>query len=190
MALKKIFQTLEDRGNPNEVENTGPFPCKWENTWLGEGYYFWDTFLQNAHWWGNHRYINKYKEYIICQAECKFDDSKCFDLVGSTEHLTDFSESIDLMRGKKLLDENTTVARILHYMRVTLKIFNYEAVRAYGINSVSKKYNPYRIVFEVDKPQYLDSKPAIQICIYNKNGLSLRNYKIIYPDEYNSDYVV
>ena len=28
MGVKKIFQTLEDRNNPDEVESQGPFICK------------------------------------------------------------------------------------------------------------------------------------------------------------------
>ena len=27
MGVKKIFQTLEDRNNPDEVESQGPFIC-------------------------------------------------------------------------------------------------------------------------------------------------------------------
>ena len=47
MGVKKIFQTLEDRNNPDEVESQGPFICT-NNPWLGKGYYFWDTFLDLA----------------------------------------------------------------------------------------------------------------------------------------------
>lgn len=190
MPHKVIFQTLENRDNPDLIERDGPFSCKWDNTWLGEGYYYWDTFIQIAHWWGNIRYNNK---HIICQADCDFDTEKCFDLVGSTEHLCIFSDSLDKLKGRGLLTNKTTVARVLHHMRKTLKIFHYEAIRVYGIDSVSKHKNPefsYRIIFEHNRFQYLDYKPAIQICIYNKYGLNLKNYKIIFPDEYNSDYVI
>ena len=38
-----IYQTVEDRGNPDYVEQHGPFICTNKNAWLGEGYYFWDT---------------------------------------------------------------------------------------------------------------------------------------------------
>ena len=46
------------------------------------------------------------------------------------------------------------------------------------------------MIFELSKPQYLDYKPAIQICIYEKTGLNLRDTKIVYPDAYNLDYLV
>jgi hypothetical protein len=76
MANKKIYQTLEDRGNADDIENHGPFPCKWENTWLGRGYYFWDTFMNNAHWWGKSVTIPD----VICEADCEFSTIKCLDL--------------------------------------------------------------------------------------------------------------
>jgi hypothetical protein len=190
LAKKILYQTLEDRGNIDAVERDGPFSCKWENTWLGNGYYFWDTFIDNAHWWGNSRL--KYNgKYIICQAECDFDDEKCFDLVGSTEHLSVFSDAIEVMKNQNLIKPNTTVARVIEYIKNTLKVFRYDAIRVYGIKSKSENTEfSYNLIFEVRKPQYLDIKPAYQICIYNKNGLNLRNYIVIYPDEYNKDYLV
>jgi hypothetical protein len=49
---KEVFQTLENRGtNQTHLEQGGPYICHWENSWLGDGFYFWDTFLENAHWW-------------------------------------------------------------------------------------------------------------------------------------------
>ena len=191
MAKKILYQTLENRDNPDYVEKWGPFVCKWPNTWLGTGYYYWDTFLVNAHWWGNNRYNSN---HIICQCECDFDVEKCYDLVGCPEQLLDFDDCVQDLRRKNLLTNETTVARVIAHMKDTLKIFQFEAIRVYGINSISdKKENDgyiYRLHFEVGRPQYLDVKPAIQICIYKKNGLGLKNYHIIFPDEFNNDYVV
>lgn len=188
MSKKILYQTLQNRDNPDVIERDGPFPCKWENTWLGTGYYFWDTFIENAHWWGNTRYNCN---YIICQAECEFNDTKCFDLVGSTEHLNVFSDTVSLMKTQKLITNNTTVARVIAHLKDKIKVFNYEAIRVYGIKSKAE-FSEYdsRLIFEVGKQSYLDIKPAIQICIYRKNGLSLKEYVVIYPDEYNSEFVV
>lgn len=166
--------------------------CKWDNAWLGKGYYFWDSFMSNAHWWGKMRYNAK---YIICQAYCDFGEDKCFDLVGSTEHMSMFSDCVDLMEEKGLITDRTTVTRVLNYMIEKLQIFKHEAIRAYGINSISQ-YEPeyaefiYRLKFEIKKPQYLDIRPAIQLCIFSKKGLNLREYKIVFPDEYIEDFAV
>lgn len=183
---------MQDRGNPDHVLASAPFPCKWENTWLGEGYYFWDTFIENAHWWGKVRYKNN---YIISKFICDFDMSLCFDLVGDTEQMLDFSESIDYLKSENLIDKNTTVSRIINHLKNKVEGFDFQAIRVYGIKSISEykeEYSKYRhrMIFELSKPQYLDYKPAIQICIFEKTGLNLRDANIVFPDEYNPDYLV
>lgn len=193
MKSKVLYQTLKDKGNPEYVLENGPFPCNWDNTWLGEGFYFWDTFVENAHWWGEVRHKNK---YMICQTICDFDTEKCFDLVGDTDHMTDFSNSIEFLKDQNIINitQETTVARILEFIKTKIG-FDYEAIRVYGIKSISEykeEYQKYRfrLIFEILKPQFLDYKPAIQICIFKKNGLNRRDLTIIYPDEYNLDYVI
>lgn len=191
MKTKTLYQTLEDRGNPDYIIDNAPFACKWENSWLGKGYYFWDTFIENAHWWGKVRYNN---EYIISKMTCDFDTSICFDLVGDTDHMLDFSKSIEFLKNEQLLNSKTTVSRVIQYLRDKIG-FDYEAIRVYGIKSISEykdEYKQYRhhLLFELSKPQYLDYKPAIQLCVYKNNGLNLRDLSIDYPDEYNIDYVV
>ena len=64
-----IYQTLEDRQNYEDVEEHGPYFCyaRYANgnpksgvkePWLGEGYYFWDTRIADARWWGDTVYIS------------------------------------------------------------------------------------------------------------------------------------
>lgn len=192
MKGKTLYQTLEDRGKPEYILATAPFPCKWENAWLGEGYYFWDTFIENAHWWGDVRYRNA---YVISEMICDFDSSLCFDLVGDTEHMLDFSRSIDFMKSENLVDKNTTVSRILNLLKYKVGGFDFQAIRVYGNKSISgykEEYRKYRhhLKFELSKPQYLDYKPAIQLCIFEKTGLNLRDLSIVYPDKYNKESVV
>jgi hypothetical protein len=183
-----IYQTLKNKENPDYIKDNGPFKCNWKNSWAGEGYYFWDSFIENAHWWGSNHQQNN---YIIAEAKIDVSTSTCFDLVGNTKHMKDFGDSIDLMKSKNLFKQNTTVARVIHYMKDTLKIFDFYAIRLYGINSKDKNLVPnYRISFELKKPQYLDYKPAIQICIYNISKLNFKNWQIVYPDEYIEGYVV
>jgi len=185
---KTLYQTLENRDNPDYILENGPFKCTWSNSWVGHGYYFWDTFIENAHWWGVNHNKNK---YIIGEAEINFSSSLCFDLVGNTKHMQDFHRSIELMRANGLIKSKTTVARVIHHMKDTLKIFNYGALRIYGINSKSKTSQfDFRLFFEFNKKQYLDYKPAIQICIYNFKDLNFRNWEIVFPDQYNIDYMV
>ena len=189
MKNTKIYQTLKDRENPDEVERNGPFPCNWGNSWLGDGYYFWDTFIENAHWWGE---VHCDDCYIICEAIVNLDDENCFDLVGNTKHLEDFGNSIDFMKSKGLITSKTTVSRVLKFMQDNDLFLNYKAIRAYGINSKRRDYQPnYRLVFEPEKSfQYLPYKPEIQLCLLKLPDLNFREYRIVYPDIYNQDYAV
>ncbi|MBZ9627156.1 hypothetical protein LB450_03480 [Psychroflexus sp. CAK1W] len=189
MKNTKIYQTLKDKENPDEVESDGPFPCNWKNSWLGDGYYFWDSFIENAHWWGESHCGNS---YIICEAIIDLNDDNCFDLVGNTKHLKDFGDSIDYMKEKGILTTQTTVSRVIRFMKSKNIFPEYSVIRAYGINSKSKNFQPnYRIIFEPDKPfHYLSYKPEIQICVLEFNNINFRNYKIVYPDEYIDGYAV
>lgn len=193
MATKIVYQTLEDKGNIDQVENHGPFLCIRKNAWLGAGYYFWDSFIENAHWWGTEGAdYCKTNSYMICEARYEFDENKCFNLIDNPKHFKMFNNTKKLMQEKGLYIPNqTTVARIIDHLKNTLQIFTYEATRVYGINS--KSFNsPYsnKTIFDARyKNAYLDSVPAIQICFYSKTSLNLSKVKVIFPDEYNEDYV-
>ena len=59
-----LYQTLEDRSNIDYVEENGPFICRRNSAWLGIGYYYWDTFVDNAHLWGEKIYKKNNKEPV------------------------------------------------------------------------------------------------------------------------------
>ena len=192
MAKRIVYQTLEDRGNPDYIETNGPFICNRKNAWLGTGYYFWESFIENAHWWGKecNSFVNG---YIICEAEYTEDEEKCFNLIDNQIHIKMFNDTKSLMEKKGLYVHNQTkVSRIIEYLKNTLKIYHYEAIRVYGVNSKSNNSDfSNRTVFnDRAKYQYLDTSPAIQICFYSKISLTLRNYRIVFPVEYNSEYLV
>lgn len=182
---KVVYQTLEDRNtDPGEVEECGPYPCNWENAWLGDGYYFWEKFIDNAHWWGKE--VRAYRNgYIICRAYCELDE-RCCDLVGNTDHIQMLSDSFDFLKGKGLATNKTTVRRIIEFMRNKTKTFNFEAARVLGIRTKDPSSDfSMNVFFERKLPSYIDLKPPIQICFYRKDSLDLSNYEIIYPDEYS-----
>lgn len=88
------------------------------------------------------------------------------------------------------MDKNTTVKMILEFLRSESKYFNYSAIRINGMKSknVNSNYN-LNLFFEPNKDQYFELVSAIQICFFSKTSLNLRNYKIVFPDEYNTDYL-
>jgi hypothetical protein len=187
LAVKIVYQTLEDRGGDlDSLERNGPYLCKWENAWLGEGYYFWDTFIENAHWWG----IEGRKfpgGYIICKAECDYNEIDCLDLVGNTDHIQDFKKAVDLLKSQGLLNSKTSVKRVIEFMK-QIKIFKYSAIRFNGGKSKNYKSDYSKTLLLEDRSHLVfELFPAIQICFVAKNSLGLRNYKIEFPEKYRED---
>ena len=187
MKTRFVYQTLEDKDNPDEVENSGPFLCSRKDAWLGEGYYFWESFLNNAHWWGKSTYPNG---YIICKAAYVEDEDKCLDLT-KAEGIQVFNEVIPLMQAEGIyVPEETTVARIIMYLR-QIGHFAWDAAKVAAVNTKQREseFNT-RAIFKSKYPAYIDLCPAIQICFYSKTALQLSGYKIIYPNEYVDGYAV
>lgn len=151
---RKIYQTLEDRNNPDVVENQGPFLCNRKDVWLGIGYYFWDSFIENAHWWGKEG--ARYKNYFICESSFKLNE-RCFDLYDNPEHIKNFRGAIEELKKQKLYDEKkTTVARVIEFLK-RINNFPFEAIRANGELSKNKNSIFFNTIqFNQNKPQYLD----------------------------------
>ncbi|MFJ1378698.1 hypothetical protein ACILE8_10055 [Capnocytophaga canimorsus] len=186
--IRKIYQTLEDRNNPDEVESQGPFPCNRKDAWLGSGYYFWDSSIDNAHWWGKEGAC--YKNYFICESSFHLNE-KCLDLYDNPEHRSLFKGIKKELKKQGLYNEkNNTVRRIIEFLKNN-KLFPYEAVRAEGKLSKKRESEFSNIIsFNWNKPQYLDLDPAVQICFVEKDTSNRKNFKIVYPPEYCEDYVV
>lgn len=187
--MTEIYQTLEDKGNPDQIEAEGPYLCTRPDAWLGQGYYFWESHLDNAHWWGESCYPQA--GYIICKSSYEKDSTLCLDLIDNPEHLTMFKDTIALMEKEKLcIPDKTKIARIIEYLK-SIRVFKFTATRASGINSRNKtsKYTRH-IRFNSEHCAYIDLCPQIQICFYSKTTLTLSEFKIICPEEYIDGYVV
>jgi len=179
-----LYQTLEDRDNPDIIERDGPFPCRRSTAWLGDGYYFWDTHKQLAHWWGKQAYGKG--KYIICVAKGIFDDS-CWDLHGDGNHQLEFEQVCHEIVKKGLSSKKELlVPNVITYMKEQ-GIMKYKAIRCLGMDSISYKssdYQAFRIFFSKKGYSYLDLRPAVQICLFTKGALSLNSYMVVFPDYY------
>ncbi|MBV7533042.1 hypothetical protein [Chitinophaga sp. sic0106] len=177
-----LYQTLEDRNNPEEVEANGPFECRRLDAWLGFGYYFWDSHIELGHWWGDRAYGTN---YVICGANGKMDES-CWDLHGNGLHRLEFEEiSKKIVSGGIIQKQHLTVAKLIIYLKRN-KSLTYSSIRALGMNSMSSA-SPYAknmIFIKRYNASYLDMRPAVQVCLFDKKALSLRDYRIVYPEEY------
>lgn len=87
MKKRNLYQAVKDKCNPDEIELKGPFECRRANAWLGKGYYFWESFIELAHWWGRESCDGK---YVICLSHCDSSFPNTFDLYNSPEHLSIF----------------------------------------------------------------------------------------------------
>lgn len=186
----KLYQTLEDRSNNDFVELNGPFLCDNKRAWLGRGYYYWETFIEYAHWWGRVAYINNQKDYIVCLSEVVLGDLILYDLMQS-ETLLEFEE-MRMALTHAYPKRNISVAVVLEHLRAHNKHFNYKAIRAVvsdatnydqGIISRHVPFVPYNRA-------YLNTCPQIQVCFLEKTPIGSNNFKVIYPLEYSEDFTI
>ena len=178
MVTKTLYQTLRHLDNDDEIIAKGPFECKDDNAWLGHGYYFWDTFKINAEWWGSS--VRRFTKYVITKGICDYTESKCFDLVGNTEHLNITMEVIQHLKQKGyIMNEKTTFSKVIEFLKQSNALDNFEAIRAKGesVRKVESVYT-FNIPFEDNKKSYLDLTPPIQICLFKKDSLNFRDYTI------------
>lgn len=183
-----LYQTLEDRNNPDYIEDNGPFICKNKTAWLGLGYYFWDAHMELGHWWGN---LNFTGGYVICKAKA-VKDEYCWDLHGDGLHRIEFEDICnEMVRGDISTRDRLLVPQIIEFFKSKNK-FKYNSIRALGINSIGNRLVDnnliFRMLFKKDMKAYLDLKPPVQICLIAKTALSLQDYKIVYPNDYSEFY--
>lgn len=178
---KELYQTVEDRDNPDYVLENGPFKCI-SNAWLGDGYYFWDTFIEYAHWWGEQGYNG---HYIVTKYLIDFNQEEIFDLLDPSyiRQLEDYSE---IMRDRFGIS-NLTVPRIIKHMQ-QFAGFDYKGVRAESRGCVShteENQSFFKRLFFIGKSKaYLALRPPVQICLFSKELLLSGSDEIVFPEMY------
>jgi len=178
------YHTIEDRGNPDEIESEGPFLCKREDAWLGNGYYFWDTKFEWAHQWGEKAY--KTKGYVICRADLEDAPSVMYDLFGNVAHQEEFEEMIELLKADRSYSRaKPLVSEILAFLQ-RQNLFPYRGIRAAdNYNKVIEvDFRPPRSAKKPENRPYMRVGQRVQICLIEKSNLTLRNFTIVYPEKY------
>lgn len=182
-----LYQTLEDRDNIDEVESCGPYPCKRRSAWMGIGYYFWDTFIDLAKWWGRVTYSAS--SYIVCKTVINFVEGELLDLE-QPEVMLDFenvSRNVLPMLYPESNHETNHVRLVLDALRKRPE-FKYKAVRLRGSDSINydEELMKHRMQFPTANRHrpYLDLRPAIQVCIFDKSIIGKNNFKVVYPEKY------
>lgn len=188
MKSVSIYQTLEDRGNYEEIEEHGPYLCSSKDSngndktgarvpWLGEGYYFWDNSVDDAHWWGKTAYCNFGKAYLICRTYFDLHSSLLFDTVSEPRLLEELLECAEIIKREKNIDK-ASVPIVLGYLRQRPD-FTYKAIRVLPIPLSSRPKN--KISFPGGK-FVLAKNEKIQICFFDKTLLT-EPFEIVYPPQ-------
>lgn len=190
MTKLTVHQTLADWNNPDYVEENGPFKSTNSAAWLGVGYYFWDTHIELAHWWGD---VGYHGNYMVCRAKATLDES-CWDLHGIGEHRIEFKLICDeIVKSGVSTKEKLLVPQVIEFLKKRGK-FLYSAIRALGMNSIWDKspltdeHLLFRMKFVEKSSVHLDIHPPVQLCLVDKKSLSLQKYKVVYPNEYSEFY--
>lgn len=181
----KLYQTLEDQSNIDYVEENGPFICKRSSAWLGTGYYYWDTFIDNAHLWGKKIYTENNKDYIICLSTVDFNNENVYDL-DNPNTLLEF-KILEKKLSETYSEKHITVAVVLEQLKLSRE-FTYKAVKARALDDMNGPKQ--KIPFKKNHIAYLDVCPHIQVCIIDKALIGNDNFKVIYPSEYCKDYAI
>ena len=174
MEKTTIYQTLEDRDNDEEVQAHGPYWCDLyeadgkkkegiKEPWLGAGYYFWDTLIENAHWWGETIYLRKKANYIICQSQYDSHSPHLFDLVGNVSHYREFVDCVAVMKSNGK-GQKRSFPEVLAYLKQHAD-FRYKAVRA---RPHPLKFVSANIYFPGGQME-LEKLDKVQICFFDKS---------------------
>lgn len=195
--LTDIYQTLEDRGNYDEVERHGPYYCSLHDSrgklkhgtkepWLGEGYYFWDTRIGDARWWGETVYSRKYRGYLVCHTKYDQHSPLLFDMVGSVAMFDEFERCVELIKSKKDT-KRVNFLFVLEFMK-RHGDFPYKAIRVWPDPEI-KTSNPQIDVFFPEDKATIRKFEKIQICFFDKTLLN-QPFTIIEMHPFNAEYIV
>ncbi len=181
--MVNLYQTLANRENPDYIERNGPVKCNSLTAWLGNGYYFWEHFIDNAHWWGKENHKNN---YIICKSSYDRDDNDCLDLIDNYDDLQSLIEFVGYLESIGQYNSSTSMSRVLEYFRKNLEI---KAVRANPIGSKQRTFPKHKIIVHPKSCVYIDLMPPVQVCIFDKSIMA-SPIKVIFPLEYISEILV
>lgn len=163
MILSPLYQAIEKRDSQSVCSPI----LSTQNTWLGEGYYFWDGFVELPHWWGVVHYDNN---YIINEASVEVNSSEYLDLVGDTSAMRKFISAYKVLQ-QEFPEENITVKAVIALMKQS-GIYSFRVVRA---RTEHKIPGSEKIRFVIPDKAYMVSIPAIQICVTDNDLIKSYN---------------
>lgn len=183
---RRVFQTVRATSNLECLKKNAPFYCR-EKTgylkeWLGEGYYFWETFELLARWWGKVKYLKKGVDYAVCATRFCCRDELILDLVSNTEQMLDIQEIVEeLKKTKEFQAKDFTAQFIINLIREKSEV-KFKAIRAWGCDCSNDK-EIKKFTFGFNTKATLHICPEIQICVLDKSVIDLP-MEVIYHSNY------
>lgn len=186
MKKTALYQAID--GGRKAVPQT-PIYCSTSNARLGHGYYFWDSIIDAAHWWGGVHYGGN---YIICQSFYDAHSDKLFDLLGDLSHRQEFTVFLDGLH--KMQPEDMSLAEVLDIMNANPKFSQrYWAIRAEFIKMGPSDKN---LDITVSLPSQANGRKTVlhcgnrvQLCVTNLAFLLEGEYTAIYPEYRDASYM-
>ncbi|MBF1311941.1 MAG: hypothetical protein HXN06_02310 [Porphyromonadaceae bacterium] len=199
MKKTALYQAID--GGRNAVPEV-PIYCSTSEARLGWGYYFWDSLIHAAHWWGRTHYRDN---YIICQSFYDAHSDRYFDLVGDLTHREMLRECADELRKRK--QEDFSLAEVLELLKIVRPQFKelYWAIRAEAVN---KRYLDGKLDIPLykgksssceetdisfahgDRRLVVSCSQRVQVCVMNLAFLLEGEYRSVYPEYRDELYVV
>ncbi len=178
MAERPLYQAVREH---QQVPLKEPIYCDSDEARLGRGYYFWEYYIDAAHWWGETHYN---KSYMIYESSYDSHSDKYFDLMGNPAHQDYTKKAYEILKKRK--DEEYTIAEVIEILKRTDPQFDFWAIRACPIN---KKYvdNKLDILFTKERQSYISLPDRIQMCVFDLKFLLDSQYTLVYPDKYCID---
>lgn len=175
MRTRHLFQCVEDRG----VNVAAPILCNANGSWLGTGYYFWDSAIEDAHWWGR---VHYHDYYVIYQSEYDYDSWEYLDLLGNTDHRQYFFKFAKALIQKR--HKNYKVGETIELLKRIDPTFikQYKAIRALP---ESVKTNVFQVYFDDDEDFTLSNRTRIQMCVIDTSFLLDGKYLPVYQSSNN-----
>lgn len=178
-----IFQTLEDRGNTEELEKSGPCFCDVcddngqlkrgvKEPWLGAGYYFWDTRIEDAHWWGKEVYHKQLKGYVIGKTTYDAHSDALFDMLGKLSHFDEFIKVAKLLAGQHG-EKRISFPKVITYLQKNPHFATrYKAIRVCPISEHFRKSCVYFPHSATRTPLTMGIIDKVQICFFDRSLLT------------------
>ena len=173
--LTTLYQTVAFKNSIAYIEGNGPFLCNRDDAWLGEGYYFWDSLIDNAHFWGKKSYNN---EYYICEFKALIENSNCFNLL-EPKMMLEFREFLKTYQEYyKDKSDKPTLKDVLVFIRRKLPLFfkKYKAIKLESVTQSKYIVSDDTNILKIIKGRHEEVMLAklVQVCIYDKDFYNIK----------------